>query len=60
LQGVHCVSVPDFCAVLYSDKVITFRAAQGFIQRTNFTTSADLIQQARTLIEKIAQKRGEL
>lgn len=57
--GLCCVSVPDFCVLLYSRRKITYGAVKGYLRRVVSTTSPDLIQVAEQVIEEIAKERGE-
>ncbi len=58
-MGIHCVSVPDFCVLLFSQGRITKAAANGTLKRLKATTASSLISQASILIERIALLRGE-
>ncbi|MFC1975249.1 hypothetical protein ACFLXQ_02495 [Chloroflexota bacterium] len=58
--GILCVSVPDFCVLLYSQGKITYAAVQGYLQRLASTTSPALIVQVEQVVVQIAKKRGEL
>ena len=57
--GVECVSVPQFCAMLYATEKITLPAAQGYLRRLATTTSAQLLDEAGRVIQSIAEMRGE-
>ena len=58
--GISCVSVPDFCVLLYSQGKITYAAIQGYLRRLAPTTNPALIKQAKQVVAKIARRRGEL
>jgi len=58
--GISCVSVPDFCVLLYSQGKITYAALQGYLRRLASTTSPALIEQAIKVAAQIAKRRGEL
>jgi len=58
--GIGCVTVPDFCVLLYSQGKITYPAVRGYLRRLAPTTSPSLIQQAEQIVDEIAKKRGEL
>ncbi len=57
--GLSCVSVPDFCVLLYSQGKITLPAVRGYLRRLAPSTSPRLLTQAEQVIEQIARKRGE-
>jgi len=57
--GVKTVSVPGFCVLLYSRRVITLNAVTGFVKRLSTTTSATLIAEATYTIAEITKQRGE-
>jgi hypothetical protein len=57
--GLQCITVPDFCLILYSDGKITAQAVKGYINRLRSTTSLKLLRQAEAVVDQIAQKRGE-
>lgn len=57
--GLRCISVPDFCALLYAEQKITYRAVSGYLRRLAFTTSPQLIQFVEQVIGKIADDRGD-
>ena len=57
--GLHCVSVPDFCVLLYAERKITYRAVKGYLRRLTFTTSPSLIRLAKQVTDEIAKERGE-
>jgi len=57
--GIPCVSVPDFCVLLFSQGRITESAANGILKRLQATTASSLIAQANMLVERIATLRGE-
>jgi predicted nucleic acid-binding protein len=57
--GIRCVSVPDFCLLLYARKTITFPAVRGYLRRLAATTSPKLLQEALAAAESLAEKRGE-
>ncbi len=57
--GIQCVSVPDFCLLLYAEQKITYRAINGYLKRLTPTTSAKLIQSAEYAVSEIAGDRGE-
>jgi predicted nucleic acid-binding protein len=58
--GIACVSVPDFCVLLYSQGKITYPAVRGYLRRLVPTTSPALIRQAELIADEISKKRGEL
>jgi len=58
--GLHCVSVPDFCVLLYSEGRITYHAVKGYLRRLTPTTSPALIHLAERVVDEIARERGEL
>lgn len=58
--GIRCVSVPEFCVLLYSQGKITYAAVQGYLRRMSSTTSPGLIQQADEVVSEIAEKRGDV
>lgn len=58
--GLHCVSVSDFCVLLYAERKITHRAAKGYLRRLASTTSPALIRLAEQVTDEIAQERGAL
>jgi predicted nucleic acid-binding protein len=58
--GLCCVSVPDFCLLLYAERRITYRVVEGYLRRLVPTTSPALIQLAEQAAEVIARERGEL
>ena len=57
--GLRCVSVPDFCLLLYAERQITYRAVKGYLRRLAATTSPALIQLAEQAADVIARERGE-
>lgn len=57
--GLHCVSVPDFCVLLYAERKITYRAVRGYLRRLVTTTSPSLIRLAGQVVDKIAEERDE-
>ncbi len=57
--GIQCVSVPDFCVLLYAESKITLRAVRGYLRRLASTTSPLLLQTAEAVVDEIARKRGE-
>ncbi len=58
-MGLSCVSVPDFCVLLYSQGRVTEAATKGYLKRLQATTSPALITQAEDLIKRITFLRGE-
>jgi len=58
--GIRCVSVPDFCVLLYAEGKITLRAVRGYLRRLAPTTSPSLLQEAEAVVTEIARKRGEI
>jgi len=58
--GLHCVSVPDFCVLLYAERKITYRAVKGYLRRLASTTSPALIRMAEQVADEIARERSEL
>jgi len=58
--GIHCVAVPDFCVLLYSQGKITFPATRGYLRRLAPTTAQAVIQNAEQIVHEIAGKRGEI
>ncbi len=58
--GIQCVSVPDFCVLLYSQGKITYAAIRGYLRRLSPTTSPVLIQRADEVVNEIAAKRGDV
>ncbi len=58
--GLHCISVPDFCVLLYAECKITYRAAKGYLRRLATTTSPSLIQLAERVVDEIARERDDL
>lgn len=58
--GLHCVSVPDFCVLLYAKGNITYHAVKGYLRRLASTTSPALIRMAEQVADEIARERGEL
>ena len=56
--GIQCISVPDFCVLLYSQGKITNAAIRGYLRRLASTTSPALIQQAERVVDEIVAKRG--
>ena len=58
--GLHCVSVPDFCVLLYAERRITYRAVRGYLRRLASTTSSALIRMAEQVADEIARERSEL
>ncbi|MCL4868833.1 MAG: hypothetical protein KJ063_07695 [Anaerolineae bacterium] len=57
--GIPCVTVPDFCLLLYTQGKITYPAIQGYLQRLVNTTSPRLIDQAKQAANYIANQRGD-
>ena len=57
--GIQCVSVPDFCVLLYAEAKITLRAVRGYLRRLASTTSPSLLREAEAVVTAIARKRGE-
>lgn len=57
--GLTTVSVPSFCVLLYSKKLITLNAVSGYLKRLSTTTSATLLAEASHAIAEIAKRRGE-
>lgn len=57
--NIHCVSVPTFCTLLYSQGRITYAAVQGYFRRLAHTTSEWIIEEARQYVESIAIERGD-
>ncbi|MEZ4732901.1 MAG: hypothetical protein R3E79_37855 [Caldilineaceae bacterium] len=57
--GVSCVSVPDFCVLLYAHGKITLAAARGYLARLSPVTSMAFIEQADEVITELARKKGE-
>ncbi len=57
--GLHCVSVPDFCVLLYAERRITYRAVKGYLRRLASTTSPALIRMAEQVADEITRERGE-
>lgn len=58
--GLHCISVPDFCVLLYAERKITHRAVKGYLRRLTSTTSPALTRLAEQVTDEIAKERGEL
>ena len=58
--GLHCISVPDFCVLLYAECKITYRAVKGYLRRLATTTSPSLIQLAERVVDEIARERDDL
>ncbi|HYN89118.1 MAG TPA: hypothetical protein VER55_11335 [Ardenticatenaceae bacterium] len=58
--GLTCVSVPQFCVLLYSRGKITYPAVQGYLRQLAPVTSEALLDQARRVVEQIARARGEI
>ena len=58
--GLRCVSVPDFCVLLYAERKITYRAVKGHLRRLASTTSPALIRMAERVADEIARERDEL
>lgn len=56
---IQCVSVPDFCLLLYAEQKITYRAVHGYLKRLAPTTSTKLIQSAVQTVDYIYNQRGE-
>jgi predicted nucleic acid-binding protein len=57
--GIQCVSVPDFCVLLYAEARVTLRAVRGYLRRLTPTTSPSLLREAEAVVTDIARKRGE-
>jgi len=57
--GIKTVSVPGFCVLLYSKKLITLDAVNGYLKRLSTTTSATLLAEASHTVMEIAKQRGE-
>lgn len=57
--GIQCVSVPDFCVLLYAEARVTLRAVRGYLRRLAPTTSPSLLREAEAVVTDIARKRGE-
>jgi hypothetical protein len=57
--GLRCITVPDFCLILYSDRKITEQAVKGYINRLRSTTSLKLLREAEAIVDQIARKRGD-
>lgn len=57
--GIPCVSVADFCIFLYAQGKITYPAVKGYLKRLQPNTSPKFIQEAISIIEKIAILRGD-
>ncbi|MFH1909108.1 MAG: hypothetical protein ABIL11_17285 [Chloroflexota bacterium] len=57
--NIQCVSVPDFCVLLYAEGKITLRAVRGYLHRLALITSLALIRRAEAVVDEIARKRGE-
>ena len=57
--GIACISVPDFCTMLYAKGNLTYPAIQGYLKRVAATTNPSLITQAEAIVTQIAVQRGE-
>jgi predicted nucleic acid-binding protein len=57
--GLSCITVPDFCLILYLDRKITVQAVKGYINRLRSTTSLKLLREAEAVVDQIAQERGD-
>ena len=57
--GIACVSVPGFCAMLYTQGRITYSATEGYLKRLSTTTSYILISEAKQILLQAAKERGE-
>ncbi|MCP4360364.1 MAG: hypothetical protein GY796_20340 [Chloroflexi bacterium] len=57
--GLQCISIPDFCVLLYAEEKISYRAVTGYLRRLEPTISSKLIQLAAQVVGNIAADRGE-
>ena len=53
--GILCVSVPEFCVLLYTQGKITEVAALGYLKRLRSTTSLRLLNRAEQVINEFAR-----
>ena len=58
--GIFCVSVPEFCILLYTQGKITKAATLGYLKRLRSTTSPRLLAKAEQVVNEFArsQNRG--
>ena len=56
--SIRCMSVADFCVILYAESKITYAACQGFLKRLTPSTSSGLILRAEQVLAGIAKQRG--
>lgn len=56
--GVFCVSVPEFCVLLYTQGKITEAAALGYLKRLRSTTSPRLLNKAEQVVNEFAHSQS--
>jgi len=56
--GLRCVSVPEFCVLLFTQGKITEAAALGYLKRLRPTTTLGLLAQAEEVIRTFADRQN--
>ncbi|MBI3957235.1 MAG: hypothetical protein HY328_00400 [Chloroflexi bacterium] len=56
--GIFCISVPEFCVLLYTQGKITEAAALGYLKRLRSTTSPRLLNQAEQVVNEFARSQN--
>jgi predicted nucleic acid-binding protein len=56
--GIRCVSVPDFCVLLYAEERISRSAVLGYLERLESTTSQLLLLRAVEGLTRLANDTG--
>jgi predicted nucleic acid-binding protein len=56
--GILCVSVPEFCVLLYTQGKITEAAAFGYLKRLRSTTSPRLLNRAEQVVNEFTRSQN--
>ena len=55
--GISCISVPEFCILLYTQGKITEAATLGYLKRLRSTTSPQLLTKAEQVVNEFARSQ---
>lgn len=58
MQGISCISAPEFCVFLFAEGRITYAAVDGYLNRLLSTTNYTLVAQAAQALALLIEKRG--
>ena len=57
--GISCISVPEFCVLLFAEGKITYAAVNGYLNRLLSTTSYTIITHAAQSLAILVERKGQ-